>query len=62
MRHTPEELSALYRRLIEGGFAVQQQHSYKITPARLVVEQFPHMFVNTIFDLDNGGTGYLWTC
>lgn len=56
---TPEELSALYRCLIEGGCPVQQQHGYKITPTGLVVEQVPEMFVNTIFDLADGGTGYL---
>ena len=58
MKHTPEQLDALRRRLNDGGCPVLSDDGYKISPIGLVIETIPGMNFSRILSLKNGGTGY----
>ena len=58
MKQTPEQWDGLVRRLNDGGCPVLADHGYKVSPLGLVIEKIPGMSCNSIFDLQQGGTGY----
>ena len=58
MKQTPEQWAGLVRRLNDGGCPVLPDHGYKVSPVGLVIEKIPCMSFSSIFDLQQGGTGF----
>ena len=58
MKQTPEQWAGLVRRLNDGGCPVLPDHGYKVSPVGLAIEKIPCTSFSSIFDLQQGGTGF----
>jgi hypothetical protein len=60
MKRPKEQLQDnLAHLLIQGGCPVQIDTGFRVPPSGLLIEQVPEVGLNMIFDLANGGTGFL---
>ena len=54
-----EEWTSLAHHLMECGCPVQLEAGYKVAPVGLAIIQIPSLGVNSVFDLETGGAGYM---
>jgi hypothetical protein len=59
MKRLKEQQDDLAHLLIQGGCPVQIDTGFHASPSGLLIEQVPELGLNAVFDLVNGGTGFL---
>ena len=58
-KYTEEQWAALHRYLLKCGCPVQPEQCLKLSPMGLSIQQLPNVGVSTVFDLQDGRSGYV---